>query len=125
MAVTTTIEEVTTEDATPTEPSYKISAQTGKDTLTFKIKVTAGATIRAIRSRFKPLNRNSGKLIFSRGMVCSTGDRCGSPTARSLAHASPMTTGTITINESEVASEGDGEYEVKAWGEAEGEGWSS
>lgn len=124
MTVTAEIEEVTTEDAAPTTAPYKISAKTGKNSLTFKIKVTAPATIRAIRSRFKPLNRNSGQLVYRRGMVCGSGDRCGTPEARSLSVSSPFTTGTIEVKEAAVASEADGEYEIKAWAAANEE-WSS
>jgi hypothetical protein len=118
------IEEVTTEDVAPTASPYRISAKAGKDTLTFKVNVTATGAMRAIRARFKPLNRNSGKLLYSRGMVCGSGDRCGSPVAKSLAHSSPFLTGTITIKESEVNTEPDGEYEVDAWAMEAGS-WSS
>lgn len=123
MATSASIEEVTTEDAAPTSGPFKISAKPSKDVLTFKVKATASAVIHAVRVRFKPFNRNSGRLLFSRGMICGSGDRCGSPTARSLAVASPFTTGTITINEADVGSEPDGEYDVRAWAESE-EGWS-
>lgn len=124
MTITADIEEVTTEDAAPTTAPYKISAKAGKNSLTFKIKVTAPGVIKAIRSRFKPLNRNSGQLVYRRGMVCGSGDRCGTPDARSLSVASPHTTGTIEIDESAIASEADGEYEVEAWALEPG-AWSS
>jgi hypothetical protein len=124
MPTSADIEEIATEDAAPTSAPFKISAKPSKDVLSFRVKAAAGALIHAIRVRFKPLNRNSGQLLFSRGMVCGSGDRCGSPTAMSLAAASPLTTGTITVNESQVGSEPDGEYEVRAWA-ASGEGWSS
>lgn len=115
MTITADIEEIATEDAAPISAPYKISAKAGKDSLTFRIKVTSTGAIRAIRSRFKPLNRNSGQLIYRRGMVCGSGDRCGTPEARALAVASPFTTPTIEILESEIAAEADGEYEVEAW----------
>lgn len=124
MAVEAEVLEMTTEDAAPTASPFKVSAKATKETLTFKVKASAGAAIQAIRVRFKPTNRNTGKLLFSRGIVCGTGDRCGSPTAKSLSHASPLTTSTITVNESQVSGEPDGEYEIKAWAAA-AEGWSS
>lgn len=117
------IEELATADAGPTAAPFKISAKATKDSLTFKVKATAGSLIHAIRVRLTPLNRNNGQLLFSRGMVCGSGDRCGTPHAMSLSEASPFTTGTVTIDEAEVASEPDGEYEVKAWAMAD-EGWS-
>lgn len=118
------VEELTSADASPGSAPFKISDKPTKDALTFRLKVTAGSLIHAVRVRFKPLNRNSGQLLFSRGMVCGSGDRCGSPNARSLSHSSPFTTGTVTINEADVAVEPDGEYDVSAWAMAE-EGWSS
>jgi hypothetical protein len=117
------IEELTSGDAGPTAAPFKISAQATKDSLTFKVKATAGSLIHAIRVRLTPLDRNNGQLLFSRGMVCGSGDRCGTPHARSLSQSSPFTTSTVTINEAEVAEQPDGEYEVKAWAMAE-EGWS-
>lgn len=124
MTISADIEEVTTEDASPTAAPFRISAKAGKNILTFKIKVTATGAMRAIRARFKPLNRNHGQLLYSRGMVCGSGDRCGSPVAKSLAHSSPFTTGTVTIKESEISAESDGEYEVDAWAMEAG-AWSS
>lgn len=124
MAISADIEAVTTEDATPTEAPYRISAVPGKDSVTFRVKVTATGAIRAIRSRFKPLNRNIGQRVYSRGMVCGSGDRCGTPDARSLNVASPFTTPTIEIDEADIASEPDGEYEVEAWAMEPG-AWSS
>lgn len=124
MAVAAEVEEILTEDAVPGTTPFKVSAKTEKNLLKFKVKATAGKTIRALRVRFKPTNRNTGKLLFSRGMVCGTGDRCGSPTAMALAHASPLTTSQVSIPEATIA-EPDGEYEVKAWAAAEEEGWSS
>lgn len=124
MSITTDIEEVTTEDATPTVAPFKISAKVGKRTLTFKVKATATGVVRAMRVRLKPFNRNNGSLVYSRGMVCGSGDRCGSPNARSLVHASPFTSPTLAIDEAAVASEPDGDYEVKAWSMETGE-WSS
>lgn len=124
MAVAAEMEEVLTEDAVPGTAPFKVSAKAEKNTLKFKVKATAGKTIRALRVRFKPTNRNTGKLLFSRGMVCGTGDRCGSPTAMSLSHGSPLTTSVISVAEATIA-EPDGEYEVKGWAAAEEEGWSS
>lgn len=114
--------ETTTGDAVPTSAPFKISAKATKDAVTFKVKVTAGSIIKAIRVRFKPMNRNSGQLLYSRGMVCGSGDRCGSPNARSLFVESPHTTGTISVTDAQVASEPDGEYDVSAFALAE-EGW--
>lgn len=124
MAISAEIEAVTTEDAHPNEAPYKISAKPTKDVLTFKIKVTATGAINAVRSRFEALNRNSGQLVFRRGMVCGSGDRCGTPEARSLNAASPYTTPTITVKEADIAYEPDGEYKVEAWAMEPG-AWSS
>ncbi len=118
------IEEVTTEDAHPTSAPFRISAKPTKNVLTFKLTATASSAIRALRVRFQALNRNSGQRLYSRGMVCGSGDVCGSPDARSLLVESPFTTPTITVNESEVADAGDGEYDVTAYAMAD-EGWSS
>jgi hypothetical protein len=117
------IEEVTTEDATPTAAPFRISDKAEKDLVTFKVKVTASSIIRAIRVRFKPLNRNSGQRLYSRGMVCGSGDVCGSPDARSLLVESPHTTGTVSVTDAQVGAEPDGEYDVSAFALAD-EGWS-
>lgn len=124
MTISADMEEVLTEDADPANPPYRISAKPSKDLLSYKVKVAATGTIRAIRSRFEALNRNSGQLLFRRGMVCGSGDRCGTPDARSLLVASPFTTPTITIAEADIAFEPDGEYEVEAWAMEPG-AWSS
>jgi hypothetical protein len=124
MAISTDIEEIATEDAAPSAAPFKISAKVGKRTLTFKVKATASGVVRAVRVRLKPFNRNSGNLLYSRGMVCGSGDRCGSSSARSLVHSSPFTSPTLSVDEAVVASEVDGEYEVKAWSMETG-AWSS
>lgn len=124
MSIATDIEEVTTEDATPAEAPFKISAKVGKRTLSFKVKATATGLVRAMRVRLKPFNRNKGTVIYSRGMVCGSGDRCGTPNARSLVHSSPFSSPTLSIDEAAVNSEPDGEYEVKAWSMETG-AWSS
>lgn len=124
MSIATSIEEVTTADATPTTAPFKVSAQTSKNSLSFKWKTTAAGVIRAWRIRLSPLNRNSGKLIDKRGMVCGSGDRCGEPKARSLAKASPLEL-TTTVAESLVASEADGEYAIQVWAMSVEDGWSS
>lgn len=124
MAIAVEVETVETEDAAPTVSPFKVSAKTGKTKLLVTFKITAADKVRAWRLRFKPTNRNTGKLLGSRGMVCGTGDRCGSPTARTLNVASPLTT-SQEMQESQIASEADGEYEVKGWALSEADGWSS
>lgn len=124
MAISVSVEEVVTEDAVPKAAPNKISAKATKTLLTYVFKPTATSVIRAIRSRFKPTNRNTGKLLFSRGMVCGTGDRCGSSTARSLSMPSG-TAVTATIEESAISAEADGEYEVKVFAVSEADGWST
>lgn len=124
MTITTSVEEITTADAVPHVAPNKVSAKATKSTLTYKFKVTAASKILAWRTRFKPTNRNTGKLLGSRGMVCGSGDRCGSKWAYTLS----MTSGTeVTgeIKETEVAAEADGEYEVKVFAMGEADGWSS
>lgn len=118
--VSVEIETVETSDSAPTAAPHRISAQPGKDTLTFKFKVTASDIIRAWRARFSPSNRNVGTLIDSRGMVCGSGDRCGSPFARSLSAESPMEA-TSDLAEAQVHSNPDGEYPVEVFAMIEGE----
>ena len=88
-----------------------------------KFTVTATGVIRAWRARLKPTNRNTGKLLGSRGMVCGTGDRCGSATAMSVSLASGKQQ-TLEDLYSQIA-EPDGEYEVKVFAMSEADGWSS
>lgn len=123
MTIVADIEEVTTEDADPHSAPFKISAKPTKNVATFVWKVTAGSVIRAWRVRLNPLNRNTGQLVKKQGMVCGSGDRCG-PNTRSLAVASPLEV-TTSIQESEVASEPDGEIEVAVFARSESDGWSS
>ncbi len=124
MSIATEITEVETEDSAPLAPPYRISAKPSKSTLIFHWATTARHTIRAWRVRVKPLNRNSGKLIDKRGIVCGSGDHCGEPKARSLATTSPLERAT-TVLESDVASEPDGEIEVAVWAMSAEDGWSS
>lgn len=123
MSITASIEEVTTEDATPTVAPFRISEVSGKDFATIAWKAVADSTIRAWRVRFEPLNRNVGLLIEKRGMVCGSGDRCGEPTARSLAAASPLEIETV-VADSDLPPEPDGDYDIKVWAMRSGE-WST
>lgn len=118
------IAEVTTGDGDPTVSPFRISSKPSKDSFGFTLSVSAGSTIRALRVRFEPLSRNLGRLLYSRGMVCGSGDVCGSPDARSLFLEPPYTTSPITIDKSQLGGEADGEYDVQAWAMAD-EGWSS
>lgn len=125
MTVAVEVTKITTEDAKPTTAPFKVSKKTGKRELSFELACNSTTgKIRAIRVRLKPLNRNSGKLLYSRGMVCGSGDRCGSPVARSLVRTPVFKTGTIALDESIVEGEADGEYEIKAWA-MDGAAWSS
>lgn len=124
MSITVSIESVETADAQPTTAPNKISAKATKSTLKCKYKTTAASAVVATRVRFKPTNRNTGKLIFSRGMACGSGDRCGSKWAFSLVAASPKEF-SVELKDSEVSGEADGEYEVKAYSLSEADGWST
>lgn len=123
MAVGVSIETVETGDSAPTTPPHRISAQSGKDTLTFAFRVVADGVIKAWRARFQPTDRNHGKLIASRGMVCGTGDRCGSPFAFSLDANSPLDA-TQQVVESQIAGNPDGDYPVQVFAMESGE-WSA
>lgn len=123
MPVTVSIESVETGDSAPTEAPFRISDQPTKDTLVYRFKVVASDIIRAWRARFVPTNRNVGQLMDSRGMVCGSGDRCGSPVAFSLAASSPLEV-TEQLTEGQVASSPDGDYPVEVFAMIEGE-WNS
>lgn len=124
MAISVTIDSVTTADAVPTSTPNKISNKATKTTATFKFTPTATSPILAWRARIKPTNRNTGALAGRRGMVCGTGDRCGTPEAMSLSSASAKQI-TETATYTEAGGLGDGEYEVKVWALSEADGWSS
>lgn len=118
MAVTVEIESVVTEDSHPESAPFRISAQSGKSTLTFVFKVVADGVIRAWRARFQPTDRNHGQVIAKQGIVCGAGDRCG-PNARSLAVAGELTR-EEELDESEVHGHADGDYPVEVFAMEEG-----
>lgn len=124
MTITLDMEEVTTEDVTPSVAPFVVSAVNMKNFVTFKMNIEATGMIKAVRSRFHALNRNAGGLqIYRRGMVCGSGDRCGSVNARSLSVPSPFTP-TVSWFQFQFPGEPDGEYTVAAWAMEPGE-WSS
>lgn len=120
VTVAVNIDSVETGDSSPSAAPFRISDKTGKDVLDFAFTVTADDIIRAWRVRFDPMNRNIGQLLASRGMVCGTGDRCGSPVARSLAVTSPLEVAE-EIEEAEIGANPDGEYPVEVYAMIAGE----
>lgn len=124
MAIVVTIDSVKTGDAVPESTPNKISKIATKNSLTFKFTTTATSVIRAWRARIAPTNRNTGTLVGRRGMVCGSGDRCG--TAVSFALSMPsgtQVTEDATYTESEPRA--DGGYEVKVFAVSEADGWST
>lgn len=123
MAISVEIESVETEDGAPAAAPFKISDKIGKSKLTFAFKIVADDVIRAWRARFAPTDRNHGQLLNSRGMVCGSGDRCGSPIAFSLNATSPIE-GAEELQEAEVHDNPDGDYPVEVFAMIEEE-WNS
>lgn len=119
MTVEVNIDSVETEDAAPASAPFRISDKPGKSKLTYSFTVTADGVIRAWRSRFQPTDRNHGRLLASRGMVCGSGDRCGSPVARSLVATSPLPN-SEEINEADIHGFSDGDYPVEVFAMEEG-----
>jgi hypothetical protein len=124
VAIAVNIDSVTTADAAATTAPHKISKKATKETATFKFTITAASTIRAWRARRSPTNRNTGTLLGRRGMVCGSGDRCGTPEAFTLSMAS-STQSTETTNPTELGNPADGAYEVKVFAMSEADGWST
>lgn len=123
MTVEVSIDSVETEDAVPASPPNRISKKPTKELLTFEFSITSDGPIRAWRARLEPLNRNIGTLLGRRGIVCGSGDRCGTPDARSLDAASGASF-TETTEPVELGEIPDGEYEVDVFAMSPGE-WSA
>lgn len=122
MATTVSIDEVTAPDASEHAAPHKISHKPTKNELTVKWTPTSSGPIGAYRVRLDPINRNTGTVLARAGMVCGTGDRCG--TCRSLKLPSG-TQVTEVITDTEVGAVADGGHEVKVFACAESDGWSS
>lgn len=84
MAITTTIDSVTTEDAVPATAPHKISAIATKTLVTvlFTPATSDSSPIKAWRVTFNG-NRKNGRREASLGVVCGI-DRVGGPGARLL-----------------------------------------
>lgn len=124
MAISLTIDSVSTADAVPTTTPFKISKKATKNILTFKFTPTATGPIRAWRARIKPTNRNTGGLVGRRGMYCGGGNRCGEASSRAVSIPSgTQITEDVTFAEGEPNA--DGGYEVKVWAASNEDGWSS
>lgn len=122
MAITTTINTVTTEDAVPTTAPHKISAVATKTLVTvlFTPATSDASSIRAWRVTFNG-NRKNGRREASLGVICGI-DRVGGPGVRLLSCTQGVQR-SAAWNYVDTGAPADGGYTVEVVARSQTLGW--